>query len=205
MIDVDDILRRTSTLLLDQTFIRWTKPEQLDWIYDAMTAIIVRNPGSIAALETVVLSEGVKHTLEADGIMDVIRVLPSGRPLSLASRYHLDTADPDWYGKKPTSKLIHYTYDERAENIIYTYPPAADGTEVEVLSWRIPTAKPTEGGTIDIGLEYINAVVNFVVFRALSKDSEYGNGQIAAGYYNLFNSELGAESSAATTPPKGEP
>ncbi len=206
MIPVDDLLRRASALLLDEGFVRWTESELLDWLHDALAAIVVRRPSSLADIETLTLVEGAVQDLGLSGVMDVIRVLPSGRPLSRASRAHLDAADPDWYARAVTERIVNYAIDDRAEGIFYVYPPAADGTQVEALVWRVPDTKPAKGGQVDIGREYLNPLLNYIAFRAFSKDSEYANGQIAASYYQLFEADLGIQNQTAarTGPSQGE-
>ena len=55
---------------------------------------------------------------------------------------------------------------------------------------------------LDIALEYIDAVVNYVCFRAKSKDSEYANAAEAAAFYGAFNDTLGVtqQGQSATSP-----
>ena len=46
MIAVADVLDRLAILLVDEDFTRWTKPELLGWINDAVSEIIIRRPAA---------------------------------------------------------------------------------------------------------------------------------------------------------------
>ena len=61
----------------------------------------------------------------------------------------------------------------------------------------------TVAGNIDIPDEWATALRYYVLFRAWSKDAEYGgNPQLAATNYGLFKAELGEQlESAATVAP----
>ena len=73
----------------------------------------------------------------------------------------------------------------------FVTPPAIAGTKVQAAYAAIPPEVTATTDTLDIALEYIDAVVNYACFRAKSKDSEYANAAEATAFYGAFNDALG--------------
>jgi len=62
------------------------------------------------------------------------------------------------------------------------------------ISYSIPPAEcATEGDNIAIPEIYANALLDYVMFRAFSKDSEYSDPGKAAKYYQMFGNALGVK------------
>ena len=57
----------------------------------------------------------------------------------------------------------------------------------------IPPAVATKADTLEIGLECMDAVVNYVAYRAKAKDSQYANAAEAASFYQVFSDALGVQ------------
>ncbi|MNL56529.1 hypothetical protein D3C87_1800310 [compost metagenome] len=45
--------------------------------------------------------------------------------------------------------------------------------------------------TLDLDLAYIGPLVSYILYRAMSKDSEYANGQLAIAHFQAFSEALG--------------
>lgn len=191
MFAASDILTRASLLLNDIEYVTYTKDELLLWAYDGAAAILRVRPPAGTETEDVTLVEGPLQTLDENAILlsDVIRV-KGGRPLERTQRRQLDTWEPDWYQAEPTSKLIHFTYDERKPTQFYVYPPAKADTVVEALVVRLPDPFE-EDSDIPLSPEYINPLTSYVVHRAIAKDTEYADTQLAAMFYQQFSEALG--------------
>lgn len=196
MIQANDIIRRMGILLLDEDNVRWLPDELLDWAHDGGKVIVSLDHKAGAEVEEVELVQGALQEVDALEVMNVVRLLPSGRPIQRTDRYLLDSSDPDWYNRKPTSKIVHYTVDDRDKARFYVYPPAAAGTKVEALIAKLPD-KPEVNGTLNIGSEYMDALINYIAYRAFSKDSEFANGQVAASYYQVFQSAIAGPQQAS--------
>jgi len=196
MIPADDIVRRAGILLLDEEHVRWSVSEILDWAVDGASSVVSLNHAAGATPEEIELEEGVFQSVDALEVMDVVRVLPNGEPIQRTDRYMLDASDPGWYARKPTEKIVHYCRDDRDIADFYVYPPAKAGTKVEALVARIPE-RPEKGGTLEINAKYMDAIINYVAYRAFAKDSEFANGQVSVAYYNAFLQGIGATKQAA--------
>lgn len=188
-----DLISRASKILQDEQHVRWEVPELLEWINDGARETILRRPAARAVTEVLTLVEGTKQDLPANSVelLDVVRNMKAdgttpGRVVRRVDRQLLDDQYPDWHTARKASAVRHYTFDERAPTVFYTYPPAVAGAKVEALFSQLPPVVAAEGDTLDMGAEYINAIVNYMVYRAFSKDSEFANGTVAALHYQAF-------------------
>lgn len=188
-----DLISRAGEILQDEDHIRWEVPELLRWINDAARETIVRRPAARSVAKVLALAAGTRQELPVGGVelLDVVRnIAPDGvtpgRAVRRIDRQLLDDQNPDWHTARPSSKVKHFTFDERAPRIFYVYPPAAAGTKVETLHSELPPEVKAEADTLDMGAEYINVLVSYMVYRALSKDSEFANGTVAALHYQSF-------------------
>ena len=87
---------------------------------------------------------------------------------------------------------MNFVYDNRDPLHFYVYPPAVNGAKLEILYAKQPaeiTATSQTLGLLDI---YAEPLFNYVLFRAYSKDAEFGaNAALAQGYLSLFTNLLG--------------
>jgi hypothetical protein len=202
-IPVNAILTRASLVLNDEEFVRWTQVELIDWLNDCAAAIIIRRPAAFALAVNFAMAAGTKQELLAGMVqlLDVVRNIKAGglpgRPIGMVDRKLLDDAEPDWHSAKPSATISNYTHDLRVPRTFYVYPPASAGQLIEILTAALPTTVTTIGDQFGIGAEYIEAIVHYLCYRALSKDSEYGQGQMAAAYFSAFQDSLGTQGQAA--------
>ena len=67
------------------------------------------------------------------------------------------------------------------------YPGVAGNAYVEIVFSNSPTDLANTSATISVDDIYANAIMDYVLFRAYQKDSEYaGNAQRAQLHYQLF-------------------
>lgn len=201
-IPVSEILEKAATVLNDSDFVRWTKDELIGWINDGAAEIVIRRPSAHAITENVALVAGVLQHLPANGIQLLdIPATADGYPVGRTERKLLDDQYPGWRRQK-AGRTKHYTYDERTATTFYVYPAAVAGAEVE-LFYSIPPAEvATDADTLDLDRVYLSPLISFILYRALAKDSEFANGQIAAAHLQAFEGALGTqnETAAAVSP-----
>ena len=209
MIAVADVLARVGLILNDVDFVRWTKAELFGWINDAAGEIVIRRPPAGAKTIEVTLISGVSQTLPAGShlLMDVVRNLPTGRRITAAERHRLEESVPNWYGMAASSTLRHYCYEDRNPQQFYVYPPATAGAKVEAVIAFVPPKISDETATLELGAEYIGPLVSYVVYRALLKDSEYANGQVAVAHFQAFSEALGTNTQVSldASPTRAKP
>lgn len=207
-IPVSSILLRASVVLNDEDFVRWTKPELIEWINDCAGSIINRRPAAFGIATNLTLIAGTKQELTAEMVqlLDLVRNVKAGgapgRPIGLVDRKLLDDSDPDWHSAKTSATIANYTHDLRTPRTFYVYPPASAGQLVEALVASLPTPVTAEADAFAIGTEYMEAVIHYLCYRAKTKDFEYGNGAEAVAYFSAFENSLGTQSQTtqATAP-----
>lgn len=203
MIAVADVITSAGDLLLDEDHVRYPVDELIRWSNEAMGAILGRKPSAFSTITVVSLAQGTKQTLPAGSkvLLDVIRNIKAdgttpGRAIRRSDRQQLDDVDPTWHTAKPKSEIRNYTYDDRISDTYYVYPPAVAGTKVELAHAVLPAEIMNITGILQIGLEYKAAVVNYLCYRANSKESEYSNPAAAVAFYQAFEAELGNKTAA---------
>jgi hypothetical protein len=114
------------------------------------------------------------------------------RAVRLVSRDILDSQTPDWHDPSVsgdaahTNIVKHYVYDEQNPRNFYVYPGVSGSSHVEIVYSANP-ATVTQSGDLSIPDIFANAVADYTLFRAYTKDAEYaGNNQRASTHYNLF-------------------
>ena len=206
------VLQRVVITLQDTNAIRWTTSELVRYLNDGQRDITTVRPDATSTTVTLALAAGARQTLPSAGakLLEVIRNTSGAkRAIRLTSRVILDAQNPDWYSKTGTTDIRHYTYDSREPRTFYVYPPAAStGASVELIYSAYPTdiTEPSAGalytsvtGNISVADIYVNALVNYILYRAYSKDSENAlNAQLATSFYQLYQNLLGVELSGTT-------
>lgn len=216
-ITAQSLIRRCVETLQDTTSVRWPVAELVRYLNDAQREVVLYRPDAMVTTATVALSAGARQALPANGskLIEVIRNSGGNkRAVRLVNRHILDAQTPNWQNATGVTEILHYTYDPRENRVFYVYPPAASsGASVELIYSAYPTdlAEPADGalytavtGNISVPDIYGNALVDYVLYRAYSKDAEYaGNAQRAQAHYALFQSSVGTEASAtAVVAPK---
>jgi hypothetical protein len=145
---------------------------------------------------------------EALRLLDVTRNMATTstkKVVRLVSRAVLDDQRPGWHGETGSVNIQHYTFDARQPKEFFVYPPATTSAQLEVVYSTAPTAHtlteaeldPDSGSAEVIKLDdiYMSPIIDWVLYRAYSKDAEYGaNEQRAAASYQAFNAAIGAKS-----------
>ena len=196
-----DIIDRARIVLQDTESARWADAELLKWINDGQRAIVVVRPDASTLNTTINLTTGTKQAIPADGIrlMDVVRNIlannGAGRAVRYVDREVLDSHDPSWHMSTAAVTVKQYVYDNRDPKNFYVYPPAAAGAKLEIIYSKNPTDVAAAGSTLALEDIYAEPLLNYVLFRAYSKDAEYGaNAGLSDKYFGIFQALLGIKS-----------
>ena len=207
-VKVTDIIRRVEDVLQD-TNIRWPRTELQNWMNETYLAITLARPDANAKTGSFTCVAGTRQVLTADfpsglRLLDVTRNLASDsgyKVIRLVARSVLDDQRPAWHAETGTTAIQHYTFDPRQPKEFFVYPPATTSAEVEVVYTDSPGAHAqtesqldptgTDATTILLDDIYMSPMIDWILYRAYSKDAEYGaNEQRAQAAYNAFNSAL---------------
>lgn len=203
-----EIMERAAKTLQDPEYVRWTKPEMLEWLSEAQVAI-ARTPGAYSKVKVIQLVEGTKQTIPEDGwsLLTVTRNFDIEdvplTPVRLVTRSLLDAVVPTWHMISPTQLVENYIYDDRFPKQFFVYPPNDGQGQVEVVYMGIPAPIESEDQPLELDDTFVPALLSYVLFRAFSKESDYSSGaQSAAQYFQAYSNELVAalQARGQTTP-----
>lgn len=204
------ILQRVVVTLQDPNATRWGTAELVRYLNDGQRDIALIRPDATATTASMSLVAGARQTLPITGakLLEVIRnTTGAKRAIRLVNRNVLDAQNPDWYSKAGVTEVKHYTFDAREPRVFYVYPPALSGASVEMVYSAYPAniTEPAANAlytavTGDLSVQdiFANALTNYILYRAFSKDAETVNATAAAAYYQLYQSMLGIELSGTT-------
>lgn len=219
-----DLIERASLVIQDTGFVRWTKKELLGWLNDACKEIVVHRPDASTLYSSFSTVEGTRQILPAAALrlIDVVRNV-NGAPITQVDRRILDEQLPTWHTVPtvPATAAEHFCYDPRDPKTFWLYPRVAAGIGVDVVYSTVPTeitsttvlSDPNDlsdiaSTVIPLDDSFTNAILDYMLFRAFSKDTEYaGNMQRAAMHLQGFATTLGIKvrMDAALSPSPSNP
>jgi len=205
------IILRAVGVLQDTTSIRWPANELVRWLNDGQREVVMYRPDSMTTTTTITLAAGTRQTISAltpspAKLIEITRNMASTstkQAVRLVPRQILDAQTPGWHNLTGAVNILHYMFDPRDPKAFYVYPPATTSAQLEVTYAAFPTdvTEPADGalysavtGNVSIPDIYGNALLDYILYRAYSKDSEYaGNAQRAQASYAAFANTLGVE------------
>lgn len=196
-ITVSSLLTKVAVILQDPTNIRWPQSELVDWLNDGQREVAFYKPNAFVKNTSKQLVSGTKQTLPADAVslVDVVRNLGTdgstpGNAVRLVSREILDAQLVGWHSSTAAAAVKHFVYTPLDPKTFYVYPPNTGTGYVEIVYVAAPTDAAVNGN-ITLDDIYVTALLNYILYRAYSKDAEYANNsQLAAAYYASFQGLL---------------
>ncbi len=219
-VKVVDLIVRAQTLLQDEDSVRWTVTDLQYWLNDGYRDVLNLRPDSNTLTGEFVCVAGPRQVLtttfpNATRLVSVIRnTAPTSNKygVRLVNKSSLDDQRRGWYAETPTVSVEEYMFDPRQPREFLVYPPATSAARLEITYAQIPSphtltaqqltnAATTE--TIRIDDSFANALLDYVLYRAYSKDAEQqGNAARAVAHFQAFQNSLGvtAQANAASQP-----
>jgi hypothetical protein len=210
-VKVIDIIQRVEAVLQDSN-VRWPRVELQTWLNESYLAITLLRPDANAKTGQFTCSAGTRQTLSSvfpSGLrlLDITRnvaATSTKKVVRIVSRSVLDDQRPAWHSENETVNIQHYTYDARQPKEFFVYPPASTDATLEIVYADTPGSHSLSEADLDpagtntevILLDdiYMSPIIDWVLYRAYSKDAEYGSNEArAVGAYNAFNSALGSK------------
>jgi uncharacterized protein DUF6682 len=176
---VSDILTRAGLVLNDPSNVRWAQAELIAWINDGMRDIATFQPEATAKIANVTLAAGTKQVLPT-GAIKLIRVIrnmgvggatPAEAPRPIDQKL-LNLHKPTWQADTPTLLVKNYMRDDTTPRIFYVWPPMSGATTVECEYSVIPATVAAGTDSLTIDDFYANPLLDYVLWRAFSKDVE---------------------------------
>jgi len=194
---IDDAARQVQ----DEAHVRFTRAEWLDYFNAAQRRLVQLRPDVLAPTEhTLTLVRGFRQTVPTG--MQLIDVVcnASGllEPVTLTESRLLDALDAGWRTHGHSSVAVHYTADRAAQGEFWVYPPAVAGMQVKVLLVADVQDVASEADTATVASRWFDALREFMLYRAWSKDAEFaGQAQLADRHLALFHAAIGVASAGA--------
>jgi hypothetical protein len=202
---VSAILSRVRTQLVDSNpQPRWTDAELLNWLSDGERSIVAAIPWAYQVTGTLTLSSGSLQELPSgfNYLLDAIRNMNAdgseGPACFRIDRKILDTQNLNWNSSSNASTLVkNYCYDEGNPSVFYVYPYNNGSGQLLVNCSISPPDHVATTENIYVLDIFQTALVDYVLFRAHQKDSDFAAGQqLAAQYFQAFTTFLQARSGA---------
>lgn len=200
-VTAQSIIDRVRVQLIDTgSTQRWTDTELLYWVSDGQRAIVAALPQAAVKVTTVSLAAGTRQSLPADGykLIDVTRNLTAagvaGAPCTSIDRSILDRQYPTWHTANAAAGVLHWTYDPSDPLSFFVYPRNTGAGSVEVVYSFMPADITSASSTISVRDIYQTPLIDYVLYRAHSKDSDFAAGQqLAAAFLQAFTAFLQAQ------------
>lgn len=217
-----DVMRRASTILQDADAVRWTAIELHDWLNEGIRAVVTVKPNAKSESMILTLEEGTKQELPAN-VMMLSRVVRNVGPApgnspgkairTLARREILDAQIPNWHatGGLAYNAVVDMAFQDAMSPREFYVVPGNTGTgRVEAIVGVMPTPvpRPSSGfldvanytATVPLSDEYQGVLLDFLLFRAFSKDSAAPDAaNRAQAHLTLANQQLQALGVAQAT------
>jgi hypothetical protein len=192
------IIDKVARELHDINGLKWTRAELLAWLNDGLRQIVLVQPNATNTVAVIQLAAGTRQSLPTDGwlLLNVIRNMGTtgstpGRAVRIVSRELLNGFNPDWHSDTPASAVRNFIYDLADQTKFFVYPPNTGTGYVEINYSKQPTDLTDETQLIPIFDVYQQPLMDYIMYRACMKNTEYAQGaQLAAGYLTTFNAAL---------------
>ena len=222
-IKVIDVIKSVEDVIQDSG-VRWPRVELQNWLNEAYLQIVLLRPDANSKTGTFTCSVGTRQILttgfsSALRLLDVVRnlaITSNRKVIRLINRSVLDDQRPSWHAETSTVNVQNYTFDSRQPKEFFVYPPATTAAQIEVVYADSPGAHtltaaqldPTGSSTEVLKIDdvYMSAIVDWMLYRAFSKDAEHAaNAARAGAHYQAFMSGVGnkTQSDVSSAPTEG--
>jgi len=178
------IIAKAQTILQDTTGIRWPDPELLGWLNDGQREVVLYKPNASIKNTTMTTVAGSKQSIPADGVslIDVVRNMGNGSTpgsaIRITMREVLDSQIPNWHASSNQNATAkHYMYSPLDPRNFYLYPPSTGGVGIDIIYAASPADVASTSNTITLDDIYQTVLLDYLLYRAYSKDTEFAADQ----------------------------
>lgn len=211
-----DIMSDAALLLLDEDFVRWPLSEIAGWIDRGVETIITVKPSAKSKTAVLTLVAGTKQTLPDEEnivqLLDIVRNMGAdgatpGRMIRQTARSELDSNEPNWHNSAKVpyrSEVRQFVFDENLPKTFWVYPGNDATGKIESIVSYLPdsvvsrhTGDASDISTweivVDLDDQYRPALLDYVMWRALSKEDVAATFQKATAFFQSFQTALGVQ------------
>ena len=190
-VSVSTVISSCRDILQDDNGVRWSDEELLRWLNDAVAEICLIVPTCNVKTIEAPLVGGTQQTFNnVIRVLDVVRNL-DGSVVTRVDRSAFDISYPGWVQEEENAKVIHFMYDDDVADTCHVYPPQPDATPGTVIlkaKYRPSVITATSEGW-PIESELSPAAVEYILYKAFSKEADYASG----GRANYHKANFAAE------------
>ncbi len=209
VVDIIDRVRRT---LQDPAKTGFSDLELLDWFNAAQIALITMRPDALTKCAKYLCDQNSRQELPEEAIR-LIRIDRNthGSAIRYTNRDELDQLIPTWHDESAAVEdLEFYLFDAKEPKAFYVYPVPQSGHSIDLVYSYSPepisiTNFSNDGTLIAVDDSFQDALYDYVMFRAFSKESDHSDGAARATlHFQSFTSFLqGKNESDAGIKPGG--
>lgn len=214
------IINRARDVLIDVGATRWTDPELLRWLSDGQRTVVMAIPAASSKRATLALAAGTVQSIPADGytLLTVERNNGAangstpGRVIRLVSRELVDNFNPDWHTATAKAVAQSYMFDPNVPKQFYVSPPNTGTGYADIVYSQMPAELTSTASTLTVDDIFQTPLVDYVLYRAFQKDSDYvvttsvySAVTLASSYLEAFKTAIGVSDQAlvASNPNQG--
>jgi hypothetical protein len=201
------IIDKAVIQLIDISGVRWTRAELLKWLNDGLRQIVLMQPNAMNTPGAVQLVAGTRQLLPTGGwmLLGIYRNMGTtgttpGRAVRIISRELLDSFNPSWHTATQSTITTNYIYDLQDQTAYYVYPPSTGTNYLEINYSLQPTDLTSESQAIPMFDVYQGPLLDYIMFRACTKDAEYAAGvTLGQMYLTTFSASTSVKGQSETT------
>lgn len=187
------IIGRVNNQLVDDGFIHWPKDKLLESFNDAQRAVVTMRPDANVTYFEFTCVAGARQSMPDDAVrlIDVLNT-DAGYAVRNRDKKQLTELYPEWYGT--TNKVPEaFVYDERQPKFFFLFPGVTAGLKVDMVYSAIPPVRALSEieSLADLDSVYSNAIIEYMLYMAHSKDFEYSEQEKAQTHFQMFMGIMG--------------
>lgn len=178
---------------------RWQDAELLRWLNEGQRQVAIQRPDASQSVITITLVDGTRQSVPSTALrlLDITRDmgadgLTPGKPLRLVEREAMDAHRPTWHTDTKAVPTM-FLYDERFPLLFWVSPPANAGRKVEAIVSVSPDELADLADPITLDDIYEGPLLDWILFRCFSKDTEGSSMQDAGMHLQAFGQSLGVK------------
>lgn len=205
-LNVNAITDRAAGILQDVGSIRYSVADLVKYLSDGQRRTVILRPDLAAVTDKFDIVAGSRQTTE-NGVLrmvDVIRNVSStnvyGRAIRRVDRAMMDQEDPNWLRHAASSVIEHWMYDaEKDPHVYWLYPAPKNAVTMKIeASVVFDPPECTIGGALTIDPMFHEPLIDYVVARAVLRDSEFGDQMNRAQFHaQAWATGIGAQKDAS--------
>lgn len=191
-------IQRAQRVLNDIEGVRWNDDEMIGWADEASRMVLkyVPSAGSRNVIHGLEIGKTRQRYPNAYMVIDVIRNTDGqgnadGPAIIYTTREMMDACVNEWHTQEGRD-IQHWMYDpDHNREEFWVFPAPREAAHVEMVVTLNPAILSTQSDT-QLSQDWAEAMTNWILFRCLSKQADYGgNKQTAVSYLNAFYTSVG--------------